>query len=63
MKEYIAREDVIRYLRYICKILTARGGRTAAQYLIQENICMGFDYKGKKYNLCVVEVEPPKEET
>ena len=35
----------------------------AAQYLLQENICMGFDYKGKKYKLCVVEVEPPKEET
>lgn len=28
----------------------------AAQYLLQGNICMKFDYKGTKYKLCVVEM-------
>ena len=28
-----------------------------AQYLLQENKVMRFEYKGKKYKLCVVEVD------
>ena len=28
-----------------------------AQYLLQENKVMRFEYKGKKYKLCVMEVD------
>lgn len=28
-----------------------------AQYLLQENKVMRFEYRGKKYELCVVEVD------
>lgn len=33
----------------------------AAQYLLQENISMKFDYYGKKYRLCVIEAETSKD--
>lgn len=33
----------------------------AAQYLLQENISMKFDYHGKKYRLCVIEAETSKD--
>ena len=32
-----------------------------AQYLLQENKVMRFEYKGKKYKLCVVEVDNGRE--
>lgn len=28
-----------------------------AQYLLQSDKCMMFDYKGKRYKLCVTEIE------
>ena len=33
MSDYISRERAIKHLQYICKILTARGNKTAADIL------------------------------
>jgi hypothetical protein len=45
--------------------VTNEATSAVAQYLLQENKVMRFEYRGKRYKLCVVEdggPEPPKEE-
>ena len=37
--------------------VTDEATSAVSQYLLQENKTMRFTYKGKKYKLCVVEVE------
>lgn len=37
--------------------VTDEATSAVAQYLIQENKSMRFEYKGKKYKLCVLEVD------
>ena len=37
--------------------VTDEATAAVAQYLLQENKTMRFEYKGKKYKLCVVEVD------
>lgn len=41
--------------------VTDEATSAVAQYLIQENKSMRFEYKGKKYKLCVVEMEKEEE--
>ena len=41
--DYISREKTIKYLEFICKILTARGGQTAADILRNKGIRMIAD--------------------
>lgn len=42
--------------------VTDEATSAVAQYLLQEGKVMYFKHNGKKYKLCVVEVEPQKEE-
>lgn len=37
--------------------VTNEATSAVAQYLLQENKSMRFEYKGKKYKLCVLEVD------
>ena len=37
--------------------VTDEATSAVAQYLIQENKSMRFEYKGKKYKLCVLEID------
>lgn len=37
--------------------VTEEAVSAVAQYLLQENKVMRFEFKGKKYKLCVVEVD------
>lgn len=37
--------------------VTDEATSAVAQYLLQENKTMRFEYKGKKYKLCVLEVD------
>lgn len=42
--------------------VTDEATAAVAQYLLQEDKTMHFEYKGKKYKLCIVPEEEPEEE-